>query len=228
MSLLYKFDKIIPFSKTGKLKLYLDLEWIFERLAHEQSFKVFGKQDHPVRNLSATFLITHLNFSQDVLDLGCNSGDLTFLLSRKVKSITGIDYDESLIEEATRKYSQSGINFIKDDAITYIKTNNRIFDVLILSHILEHLEDPGVFINLCRNSSRYVYIEVPDFERTQLNVYREKVNSDLLYSDADHIWEFDRQDLQKLIIENGLVILDAEFKWGVQKYWCSCSKQNIS
>lgn len=221
LSFFYKFDKIIPLSKTRKLKLYLDLEWIFERLAHEQSFKVFDKTCHPVRTKSTSFLQKHLNSSHEVLDLGCNSGDLTFLLSKYVKTITGIDYDLKLIDQAKAKYTSSTITFIGDDALSYLKKNNKVFDVLILSHILEHLEEPGSFLRSFKKFFTNIYIEVPDFERTHLNIYRQKLQSSLVYSDIDHIWEFDRQSIQKLVIECGLVIQDAEFRLGVQKYWCS-------
>lgn len=220
LSLIYKCDKILPFSKKGKLRLYLDLEWIFDRLAHEQSYKVFGKEDHPVRGISAEFLLGHLEADHEVMDLGCNSGDLTFLLSKKVRSITGVDYNEKLIHEAKRKYPRTGISFVKDDAVSYLEKNKKKFDVLVLSHIIEHLDDPGLLLKLCKKFFSYVYIEVPDLERNHLNIYREKVQSNLMYSDADHIWEFGRSDVQKLITENDLVILDMEFMLGVQKYWC--------
>ena len=220
MSFFYKFDKIIPFSKKGKLKLYLDLEWIFERLAHEQSFRVFGDENHPVRNASVNFLLDRLTSSHEVLDLGCKCGDLTFLLSKNVKSITGIDLDPKAIEDANNKYGRYGIVFLNDDAIALLKRNKKKFDVLVLSHVLEHLEDPDSLLKSCRGYFDYVYIEAPDHDRTHLNLYRSEVKSSLRYSDADHIWEFDRRTLQKLMIDNNLIIQDMEFIWGVQKYWC--------
>lgn len=224
LSFFYKFDKILPFSKTRKLKLYLDLEWIFERLAHEQSFKAFGKTSHPGRKLSATFLLEHLQESQEVLDVGCNSGELTFLISKKAKRVTGIDYDSNLIQEARERYGNPGIEFIKGDAMTFLTKNNVKFDVIILSHIAEHLDDPGALLNLCKRHCTYIYIEMPDLDRTHLNIYRRVVKSSLMYSDADHIWELDRAGLQKLLHDHGWIIDDSEFIFGVQKYWC---KQNV-
>jgi SAM-dependent methyltransferase len=221
LSLFYKVDKILPLSKSRKLRFYLDLEWIFERLAHEQSFRVFRNTEHPVRTLSAGFLLRHLRDSDDVLDIGCNCGDLTSLISNKARRTTGIDYNASLIAEASKKFKESGITFITADATEYLQKNNRKFDVVILSHILEHLDDPGLFLELCKSRCSHMYLELPDFERTHLNIYRQQVKSSLIYSDSDHIWELDRREVQALLERHGLVVRDSEFILGVQKYWCS-------
>jgi SAM-dependent methyltransferase len=221
LSLFYKVDKILPLSKSGKLRFYLDLEWIFERLAHEQSFRVFRNREHPVRTISVDFLLRHLRDSDDVLDIGCNCGDLTSLISKKARQITGIDYNASLIAEAREKFKDSGITFIAADAIEYLEKNYHRFDVIILSHILEHLDDPGLLLELCKSRCSHIYLELPDLERTHLNIYRQKVNSSLIYSDSDHIWELDRREAQALLDRHGLVVHDSEFILGVQKYWCS-------
>ena len=59
LSFFYKLDRLFPFSKERKLKLYLDLEWIFERLAHEKSSLVVN--DHSVRTKTFDFLKSKLN-----------------------------------------------------------------------------------------------------------------------------------------------------------------------
>ena len=95
-------------SKRQKLNLYLDLEWTFERLAHERSFQVFERAHHPVRDISIEFLTSHLKSSYNALDLGCNKGDLTIKLAPSVSSITGIDYNAGLIEDAKKNTGIGG------------------------------------------------------------------------------------------------------------------------
>ncbi|HLT74346.1 MAG TPA: class I SAM-dependent methyltransferase [Ohtaekwangia sp.] len=223
LSLLYKLDKLMPFSNVAKMKLYLDLEWIFERFAHEKSFKVFAMGEHPVRSLSTSFLEKHLAKEHNVLDLGCNTGELTFLISKHAGHVTGIDNNAGFIDEAIKRYSSAGIDFVCDDAEKFLQKNDRRFDVLILSHILEHLDDPQSLLAEYQKFFDYIYVEVPDFERTHLNIYRQHLGSSLIYSDADHIWEFDRRDVLSLLSSSGLTVLDCEFRLGVQKYWCSTS-----
>ena len=157
LSLFYKLDTFFPLSKERKLKLYLDLEWIFERLAHEKSFLVF--KEHPVRNKSFQFLKSKLTKEFSVLDLGCNTGDLTYQISTCVKNVVGIDFNSAHIVKARKTYIQENIQFIHGEVIEYLQQNSQRFDVMILSHILEHIENPESFLVSCKKFFRYIYIE---------------------------------------------------------------------
>lgn len=218
LSFFYKLDKLLPFSQKIKLKLYLDLEWIFERLAHEKSFRAFA--DHPVRLQSFRFLRNFLLPSHNVLDLGCGTGDLSHMIAAHTKAVVGVDHNKQLIEVAEKRFSAPNLQFISTDAFEFLQGNSDKFDVLILSHLLEHLEKPEDLISTYKQFFEFIYIEVPDFERSHLNVYRKHLNTKLIYSDSDHIWEFDREDMAKLIGSTGLSILAEEYKLGVQKFWC--------
>jgi SAM-dependent methyltransferase len=218
LSFFYKLDKFFPLSNKTKLKLYLDLEWIFERLAHEKSFREF--KDHPVRSKSFYFLKSKLHRDFSVLDLGCNTGELTHLISTQTKKVIGIDFNRELVLKAQQNFVQANLQFLHGEAMAYLHENTHRFEVLILSHILEHLDTPALFLQDFKKFFSFIYIEVPDFERTPLNNYRHELNSALVYSDSDHIWEFDRVGITDIINEAGLEILDSEFRHGVQKYWC--------
>ena len=221
LSLIYKLDKLLPISNPARMRLYLDLEWIFERLSHERSFKAFPRNAHPVRSISTSFLEKYLSKEHEVLDLGCNTGELTFLISKHVNRITGIDNNCEFVAKANELYSGERIDFICSDALKYLEGNKQRFNVLILSHILEHLDQPTELLTSYKKYFEYIYVEVPDFERTHLNLYRRELGSTLIYSDADHIWEFDRSDILTLLASCGLWVLDSEYRLGVQKYWCS-------
>ena len=69
LSVFYKLDKLFPLVKQKKLKLYLDLAWIFDRLAHEKSSSVI--ENHAVLMESFGFLKAKLRKEFNVLDLGC-------------------------------------------------------------------------------------------------------------------------------------------------------------
>jgi hypothetical protein len=92
--------------------------------------------------------------------------------------------------------------------------------VLILSHILEHLENPGDFLRQYTPFFEFVYVEVPDFEKTLLNQYRQKEQLPLIYTDADHISEFDREELAEKVHQAGLEITEADYRYGIRKLWC--------
>ena len=61
---------------------------------------------------------------------------------------------------------------------------------------------------------------MPDFERSYLNCHRLTVGSALVYSDADHVWEFDRGELKALVLSCGLAVVDDECRFGMIRLWC--------
>jgi SAM-dependent methyltransferase len=224
LSLAYRIGRLIPLSSQKKLKLFLDLSWIFSRLAHEQLFKtdISLKTDN-----EKDLLLSFIAQDSTVLDLGCGEGYVIKRLLNRTKNITGIDYDENSLEVAKSNLRETGVTLIFDNILNYVKNNPGIkFDYVVLSHVLEHIDEPQLFLNSLKAISRYFYIEVPDFESTHLNLYRQKIDTDLVYSDADHVSEFDRNELEDIITQCNLQIIKSEFRFGVMKFWCENDKSH--
>lgn len=220
VSFAFLIKRFLPISLKSKMKLFLELEWAFDRVSHELSFQIFQTENHPVRTESLNTILKHIDNSSNVLDLGCSGGEISYLISKNAKTVTGLDHNKESIEIAKKKFSRSNLKFLQGDAFDYIKCQKPFsYDKLILSHILEHLENPDQFLIECKKHFKMIYIEVPDFEKTYLNIYRERLKSKLSYTDEDHIFEFDRAEIESLFIKTGLTIIYAEFRFGVQKYW---------
>lgn len=222
LSILNKLQKLIPLNPEKKLKLFLNLTWIFARLSHEQIFKT---KILLIQNNENDFLINLIPKNSYVLDIGCGRGHIVNRLIDKTTNIIGIDNDKYSIEIAKKSILNTPIQFFCVDVFKYLKENeDKKFNVIILSHILEHLDNPNKFLFNLADKADYLYVEVPDIEATYLNIYRETLKVDLIYSDADHVTEFDRKSLEMIINEAGLFVLKAEFRYGVIKYWCSKNK----
>lgn len=222
LSFFYRLDKLIVLKDKFKLKLYLDLEWIFSRLSHEYSFKIYNSKNHPIRVYSSDFILKAVNSTDKVLDLGCKQGAISKIISSKAKLVIGIDYDKSEINLAQEGYANcNNLQFIHSEAYEYLEETKDSFDILILSHILEHIDNPEDFLNKFSSFFKKIYIEVPDFDASYLNHYRLSLNSQLVYSDTDHIFEFDRKELKELLNSCNLVVDVEEYRYGVQKIWCS-------
>jgi ubiquinone/menaquinone biosynthesis C-methylase UbiE len=224
VSLVYRLSALPFASKEKKLRLFLNLEWIFDRLALEYSYKIYKPEEHPSRQFTKSFLLKHIEPGFSVLDLGSNSGDLSNIVAEKAKRVVGIDFDESLVNEAKRKNSHPNLEFHHGEAYQFLETNKDKFDVLLLSHILEHLDDPKDFLNKFSRFFDYIYIELPDFDKTYLNQYRKRMNLPLIYTDQDHINEYDRHELKKLVNDCRMEIIDSEYMHGLQKLWCKVIK----
>jgi SAM-dependent methyltransferase len=222
--LLYAINRILPLSKKAKFKLYLNMEWMFDRLSHEYSFKNYQPDDHPVRKHTRKTILDFITGEQSILDLGCNRGDMSVYLADKAKLVVGVDYDAYAINLAKERYKKENLEFICADAYDYLNKTDTSFDILILSHILEHLDDPESFLKKYTPFFKFLYIELPDFDKTLLNQYRLDNKMPLIYMDADHISEFDRYELKDLLKKCNLEIIQAEYIFGLQKIWCKVTQ----
>ncbi len=210
----------MPLSSKRKFRLYLNLEWIFDRLAHEMSFRIYSPEMHPVRIKSVPFIMQKISNQSIVLDLGCNLGDIAYVIAEKAKEVVGIDYNQSAIDEARRVYKRENLTFIYGEALEYLAKKEKGFDTLILSHILEHLDKPEEFLMNFKNYFEWIYIELPDFDKYYLNHYRVDQKLDLVYTDTDHVSEFDRYELMNLLERCNIEIVRSEYIYGLQKLWC--------
>lgn len=226
LSLLYRVHKLPILSDRTKLKLDLDLAWIFSRLAHETSQTVFAPSQHPLRTHATDFLARHLRRDHTVLDLGCKYGIIAAAIAPRVKAVVGIDHDASAVAIARRDNAAPNLEYVVADALEYLSTQRRSFDVLLLSHILEHLDDPGAFLRSFAPFFREVYIELPDFDADFFGHYRSALGSTLNYTDADHVSEFDREELLQILTAAGLTVVDSEFRFGLQRFWCVSNRES--
>ena len=221
LTIFYRFAKAIFFiSSKVKLRFYLNMEWIFWRLAIEETTKVYSFFNNPVKLGNIKFLCDLMQSHYDVIDIGCKHGEITKLVGEKVKSVIGLDYDYKAIAIAQENNNSSNVQFKCIDAFDFLKMNIKVYDVCVLSHIIEHLDEPSLFLKEFNPYFKFIYIEVPDFDYSYLNHYRYYQQMPLIYSDKDHIWEFDRVLIEKIINESGFNILKSEYIYGVQKYWC--------
>lgn len=203
----YRLHRIIGPKRC--LNFLLDLEWITHRLAHASAFELGMGSTR--RN---GFLLDAIKPTERVLDLGCGDGRTTSSITARV---IGIDHDRDAIETARKLHPDR--QFICAEAGDYLKTAEP-FDVLVLSHVLEHLDDPAGFLRTFAPRFARIYVEVPDFEADILNEVR-KQRGTIAYTDEDHIHEFDRREIEQMFAHCGLKVQSREYLFGYMKYWLS-------
>lgn len=210
-----------------KFRLFLDLEWIFNRLALEMSFRRYELSVHPWKRMTREYILEFVEPTDVILDLGCASGDIARAIASKAKYVVGVDHNPKLIGEAKGFKQQDNLSFVYMDALEYLETSDRTFNKLILSHILEHIDNPVDFLKSYTKFFDYIYIEVPDFDGTILNQFRKDEGLDLIHTDNDHVTEFDRHELVDIFDHCGLRIVRSELIFDVQRYWCKVD-QNLT
>ena len=87
--------------------------------------------------------------NKTVLDIGCGSGRISFLLAEKGMKITGIDYSSEMIElanEYLKKYKNSiNIEFICCDFMKDF-SSNELFDITLALGVFDYIKDPRLFL----------------------------------------------------------------------------------
>jgi 2-polyprenyl-3-methyl-5-hydroxy-6-metoxy-1,4-benzoquinol methylase len=95
------------------------------------------------------------------IDVGCGAGYLLVDLQRRGFECLGIDFNEDLVKVANERF---GVPARVDDLRNIVALGTR-FDVALLSHVLEHVDDPlGLLRNIRQilNPGGFLVIEIPN------------------------------------------------------------------
>lgn len=144
-----------------------------------------------------------------VLEIGCSTGALLFLLKEKGWEVVGVEISKSSAEVAQKK----GIDVI---TIPFEKVKqDKKFDLIILNHTLEHLKKPQKVIEKISkivNNSGYIYIDLPNYGSLSANLL--KGHWPMLLP-KEHLWHFTEKALKILLEKNGLEIIYKEKASGI-------------
>ena len=83
----------------------------------------------------------HIPYGSKVLDVGCNSGGLATLLTGRNCEFYGVDIAHHMLLKAISK--DKGYQAVQAYG-EYLPFSNNIFDVVVLSEVLEHADSPGL------------------------------------------------------------------------------------
>lgn len=130
---------------------------------------------------------------KSVLEIGCNTGAFLRLLASRYPDLvlTGQDFNSSAVNRNVHK----GIK-LTDRPINEI---DGVFDLIILMHVLEHIDDLSEFfreIGRIAATSSFIYICVPNF--SSFNYLRQKQNWGAL-NPVDHNWHFTNKSIIKVL-----------------------------
>ena len=101
----------------------------------------FQSKDEYVLQLLHVFAYTEvarLAEIKKVLDLGCNTGFGTAILSKAVSKVVGVDVSEKALSFARNKYAELGIEFRKVDG-EQLPFHDGEFDTVVSFQVIEHV-----------------------------------------------------------------------------------------
>lgn len=110
--------------------------------------------------LDNLFYLAQKTGARKVLDAGCGEGFVIERLKKDVKAeFLGLDIENKALKIAKEKNPQ--VDF-KQASVYDIPFEDKFFDLVILSEVLEHLEDPTKALReVGRVAGKYVLISVP-------------------------------------------------------------------
>lgn len=193
------------FGRERALRFYLDGAWLLSRFAYEIWAELCNEDVQDVRlGLTEEFLEEWVPADACMLDVGCGTGRWCRVASGHVHRVTGIDYDAGSIERAREISPQSNVEYVIGDASMGLaeQLGHRTFDVALLVHVLEHIDDVDALLTALRGVATKLLVEVPDFDADRLNIVRYAFGT-RFYSDGDHVREYTASILRKQLERNG-------------------------
>ena len=134
-----------------------------------------------------------IRLDSQILDLGCaNGGFLHVLKTKGFCNVAGLDMSKQCVANV----KALGIECCKGGLFDFPENFINRFDLIILSHVLEHIYDIEIAmqnISHMLKDNGMVYIEVPDASR-----YHDFYIKPFYYFDLEHINHFDKQALTNL------------------------------
>ena len=189
----------------------------------------YGGGQHPKHRLTDYhgFFTGHIADDARVLDIGCGYGAVAASIAADApgRHVTGIDIDPANIAHARKTYTRAthslpNLAFTEADALAGLPDGR--WDVVVLSNILEHIDDRIDFLRAIITTARprHVLIRVPLFERHWHLPLRAELGVSYV-SDPDHKIEHRLAELHHEVTTAGLAIGDVVTLWG--EIWCACT-----
>ena len=210
--------------KNGLEKLFLirdRLDWIINERA-----MVYGDGEHPKHRLTQyhKFFIQRIRNGEAVLDVGCGYGAVarSIACAHPSSKVVGIDKDQIRLSVARANDNPPNLSFIDGDA-TKIESFG-LWNVVVLSNVLEHIVDRVGFLKSLKSStgaSRFL-IRVPLFERDWQIALRKELRINF-FSDDDHKTEHTLAEFLLEIDSAGLFTLETITLWG--EIWANCESK---
>ena len=200
------------------LRACLVISWLFRRFALELCFDVFGDSFHDsTMGVTDELLKEWIPQGGSVIDVGCGHGRWCHASASHASMVVGIDNNRKYIETAKKNYQNPRVIFIYGrfpDDLDQHGLVGRTFDLALLIHVLEHIDDVDQLLQSVSRVTETVVVEVPDFESDSLNVVRHVYRSPY-YSDADHVREYTLGLLRQHLERNQWNVVYSERRFGV-------------
>ncbi len=160
------------------------------------------------------FFVNQVHKGERVLDVGCGIGYVSYDVAERAEAwVVAVDINEGNIQIAKERFSHPRITYKVADALTL--PYGEKFDLIVLSNVLEHLDNRPQFLKkLCEAfSPSRILVRVPLFERDWRVPLKEELGMDYRL-DSTHFTEYTLESFSDEVSAAGLQITHQEVRWG--------------
>jgi len=203
------------------LRVTLALNTISRKAINRLSI-ILNDGTHPKHRITKykEWFLEHVEPGWVILDIGCNTGLMPYLMANKAKFVYAIDINQRHINEAKLKKHRLNLEYICADATQYDFRGCRKVDCITLSNVLEHIDARKIFLKSLirnvdwndRNHKRFLF-RVPMLNRDWLVLYKKEMGMSYL-SDRTHRIEYTFEEFKKELLEAGIGIVEYSIKFG--------------
>lgn len=143
--------------------------------------------------------------SKNILDIGCGNGSFLYSVKNYFNDLYGSDYNKTALNEAKRKIKY--LNILPED----LGGVDTVFDVITMWHVLEHIDEPKIFISTIKNLMNYnskLILEVPNSNSWNLRVFKKNYQ---WISLPEHLFFYNERSLKELFKGLGFEIISIEY-----------------
>ena len=200
---------------SGRYNARFGKDYLAYELANEEAFlnlQLLALNDVKFRELEEKLIKNRSNTvpgkKMRILDIGCATGSLLAHLSERGWETTGV--------EISAPQAEYGRSVRKMDIRTLPLDENNFpdgyFDVILASHLIEHLNNPGAMIgevNRILAPDGSFFVTTPNIAGFQALVFKSRWRSAIF----DHLYLFSMKTLKKLLAEKGFTV-EKTAAWG--------------
>lgn len=204
------------------IKNFLRFDKYYQKVLNFLAIKENG-EIHPKHELTryCDFFLNNIRESDSVLDIGCGIGYVANQVARKAKKVVGVDNDEKRLAAAKKMFHRDNLEFLMADATKY--DFGQKYDAIILSNVLEHIEDRTSFLKNIKSLSDKILIRVPMLDRDWLPLYKKQLGL-FYFCDKTHYTEYTLETFKEEMTQAGLVVAKYSIQFG--EIWAVVENDN--
>ncbi|MFH1550681.1 MAG: class I SAM-dependent methyltransferase [Planctomycetota bacterium] len=202
-------DMTRHFFSTGRVPPKKGLEQLFElhgfveHIINEKCLEIYDGR-HPKHHLWTghyQFILDNIKNGDVVLDAGCGAS-MSYIqkIAGRCKKIDCCDTRQELVVKCARENPFDNVNYEVLDIAKNLPP--RKYDVVVMSHVLEHLPDPKSVLENVKKITSKIIIRLPRYDDHWMNLVKKDLGM-FYFKDADHKREYILSEAIELVESAG-------------------------